>query len=186
MSIRNILSKKAKEAQVIREVSVFELVNNYENYKEYLTRTDIEKITAVKETMAEYKVERAKKSVISSVTSGARIFNDLIGDSEQEEVVILSLNTKNEVIGIDYVFKGSLNSSIAHPREIMRTVLKYPSARFMMGHNHPSGSTEPSQADITFTERMTEAGELLGIDCLDHFIVGGSEEYFSMKQEGYM
>lgn len=186
MSIRNILSNKAKESVEIKEVSITELVNNYSKYTEHLTSMDIQKIKAVKETIADYRYERAKTTSINSDTEGGRIFKDLIGDSEQEELVVISLDTKNKVIGIDHIFKGTLNSTVAHPREILRTVLKYPTARFMIGHNHPSGDLEASSADISFTERIVESGELIGIDCLDHFIVGKYEGYTSMRAEGYM
>lgn len=187
MSIRNILSKKANSSSEVNQASIVELINGYKKYTNFLTKTDIAKIEAVKETMKEYKYEEAENENISSSTKGGEVIRDLIGENEQEEVIVLSLNTKNDVIGIDRVFKGTLNSSMFHPREILRTVMSYPAARFIVGHNHPSGDLEPSEADINATERIVEAGELLGIECLDHFIVNKKENgYLSLREEGYM
>ena len=93
------------------------------------------------------------------------------------------LNTKNQIIKKEVIFKGSLNSSVAHPREIFKAAIKYSSARLIIAHNHPSGNPEPSEADLSFTKRMVEAGNIIGIELLDHFIVG-EESYISLKEYG--
>ena len=81
------------------------------------------------------------------------------------------------------IFIGGLNSAVAHPREIFREAVRFSAARVIIGHNHPSGNPEPSQADIDFTRRLMECGELMGIELLDHFIVGG-EDCLSLKEYG--
>lgn len=74
-------------------------------------------------------------------------------------------------------------TSIAHPREIFRGAVRISAARIILGHNHPSGNPEPSQADISFTKRIIECGELMGIDLLDHIVVG-EKGYISLKETG--
>lgn len=101
----------------------------------------------------------------------------------QENVVALYLNTKNDIIRKETLFVGSLNSSVAHPREIFKGAVRCSAARIILAHNHPSGNPEPSQADIDFTHRILRAGEMMGIELLDHIVVG-EDEYISMREEG--
>lgn len=100
----------------------------------------------------------------------------------QEYLTALFLNTKNEIIRRKDIFKGTVNSSVAHPREIFKEAVKYPTARIIIGHNHPSGDPEPSQADLSFTMRMIECGNLMGIELLDHLIIG-QDQYISLREE---
>lgn len=103
---------------------------------------------------------------------------------QQEHFVILGLNTKNEVMFRKTIFIGSLNASICHPREIMKELIKRSCACTILSHNHPSGDVTPSPEDIQVTERLKEAGVIVGIDVVDHIIVG-SNKYLSMKERGY-
>ncbi|MCS1384395.1 DNA repair protein RadC [Lysinibacillus sphaericus] len=103
---------------------------------------------------------------------------------QQEHFVVLGLNTKNEVTFRKTIFMGSLNASICHPREIMKELIKRSCASAILSHNHPSGDTAPSPEDIQVTERLIEAGLIIGIDIVDHIIVG-SNKYLSMKEKGY-
>ncbi|WP_374965371.1 DNA repair protein RadC [Lysinibacillus sp. RS5] len=103
---------------------------------------------------------------------------------QQEHFVVLGLNTKNEVTFRKTIFIGSLNASICHPREIMKELIKRSCASAILSHNHPSGDTAPSPEDIQVTERLIEAGLIIGIDIVDHIIVG-SNKYLSMKEKGY-
>ena len=120
--------------------------------------------------------------ITSSKMAGQWIVQEL-KDAYQEHLVALYLNTKNEIIKKKMIFIGGLNSAVAHPREIFREAVRFSAARVIIGHNHPSGNPEPSQADIDFTRRLMECGELMGIELLDHFVVGG-EEYISLKEIG--
>lgn len=122
--------------------------------------------------------------LIDSSQSAGNYFLRAMHGLEQEHVLALYLTTKNEVINLETVFKGSLNSSIVHPREIFKGAVRKSAARIILAHNHPSGHTKPSQADLDFTERVAACGDLMGIEILDHFIIGGSE-YLSLKEEGY-
>lgn len=102
-------------------------------------------------------------------------------DYLQEHLVVLYLNTKNEIIKKQTIFIGSLNQSVAHPREIFRIAVKVAAARIIVAHNHPSGNPEPSEHDCLFTQRLVECGRLLGIDVLDHLVIG-SEKYVSFQE----
>lgn len=103
----------------------------------------------------------------------------------QEHFVILCLNTKNQVIHRQTLFIGSLNSSIVHPRELFKEALRRSAASVICLHNHPSGDPSPSSEDIEVTTRLTECGRILGIDVLDHVIIG-DRKFTSLKEKGYM
>ncbi len=111
--------------------------------------------------------------------------SEQIGHNSSEALLVLALNTKNEVIAFTELFRGSLNQSIAHPREIFQFALLNNSARIICSHNHPSGNPTPSENDNAFTARLRQAGELLGIELLDHVIVTDeATKYYSYREEG--
>ena len=95
-----------------------------------------------------------------------------LADKAEEEFWIICLDTKNKPIGLHMVSRGSLNSSMVHPREVFKRAIANNSCSIILMHNHPSGNPEPSGADIDVTRRLVEAGELIGIKVLDHIIVG--------------
>lgn len=125
------------------------------------------------------------KFIIMSPEDGARYFQDILQDREQERLVAVFLDTKNAVIKHKTVFVGGLNSSIVHPREIFREAVKLSSASIIVAHNHPSGDTSPSREDISVTRRLVEAGKIMGIEILDHIIIGDGK-HTSLKEEGYL
>lgn len=104
---------------------------------------------------------------------------------QKEHFVCLFLNTKNHVLHQETLSMGSLNASIVHPREIFRAAIKHSSASVICAHNHPSGDPTPSPEDIQLTHRLVEAGQLIGIDVLDHLIIG-DRKYISLKEQGLM
>jgi len=95
---------------------------------------------------------------------------------------ILLLNTKHDVIAIENISIGSLNASIVHPREVFNRAIKRSSSAIILAHNHPSGDPKPSGEDINITKRLIEAGTIIGINVLDHIIIGDGV-YFSMKEQ---
>ncbi|WP_093072163.1 RadC family protein [Salisediminibacterium halotolerans] len=103
----------------------------------------------------------------------------------QEHFVVMYLNTKNEIIHYQTIFVGSLNSSIVHPREIFKEAFRYSAASMICAHNHPSGDTAPSPEDIDVTKRLVKAGRTIGIEVLDHLIIGDNR-YCSLKDKGYI
>ncbi|WP_391116183.1 RadC family protein [Psychrobacillus sp. L3] len=104
---------------------------------------------------------------------------------KQEHFVTLFLNVKNQILHKQTIFIGSLNASIVHPREIFREAVKRSAASIICAHNHPSGNPAPSPEDIDVTKRLLEAGQLMGIELLDHVIIG-DHQFISLKEKGYM
>ncbi|MFC3466344.1 hypothetical protein CD120_13250 [Staphylococcus saprophyticus] len=102
----------------------------------------------------------------------------------QEKFIALFLNSKNIIIKQKTIFMGTLNSAIVHPREIYSEAVKCASNAIIVLHNHPSGDTTPSLEDIKTTDRLRECGDILGIQLLDHVIIG-DHTYLSMVEEGY-
>ncbi|MBO8172541.1 MAG: DNA repair protein RadC [Bacillaceae bacterium] len=103
----------------------------------------------------------------------------------KEHFICLFLNTKNRVISRKTIFVGSLNASIVHPREIFKEAIRQSSASIICAHNHPSGDPTPSREDINVTKRLVKAGDIVGIDVLDHIIIGDTS-YVSLKEKGYI
>ena len=93
------------------------------------------------------------------------------------------LNARNQVICREDVSVGSLNASLVHPREVFVAAVGSSAASVILAHNHPSGDVTPSREDIELTKRMVQAGEIMGIEVLDHLIVG-QERFLSMKEAG--
>ena len=103
----------------------------------------------------------------------------------EENLWLITLNTKNNITGIFTVSTGSLNASIVHPREVFKRAMLQNAASIIICHNHPSGDATPSTEDINITKRLHEAGEILGIKLLDH-IVAGDNSYTSLKEKGFI
>ena len=102
-----------------------------------------------------------------------------------EQFRIILLNTKNVIIAWEEISRGSLNSSIVHPREVFARAIKRSAAAVILVHNHPSGDPAPSQEDINITRRLVEVGRLVGIEVLDHLIIGDGI-FTSLKDKGYV
>ncbi|WP_200886400.1 RadC family protein [Terrisporobacter othiniensis] len=94
---------------------------------------------------------------------------------------VVLLNTKNEVITDVDISIGTLNSSLVHPREVFREAIRRSSNKIILLHNHPSGNAEPSKEDKNITNRLKDCGELVGIEVIDHIIIGDGV-YFSFKE----
>ncbi len=139
--------------------------------------------------MTQHVMERPDlyKISITSTKSAGKFFQNEIGLDAQEVMIMVCLDTKNNITAVHRVFTGSINSSVAHPREIFRTAIMNNASRIMVAHNHPSGNTSPSEQDIRFTQKLEAAGEIVGIELLDHIIVGPNEgSYTSLREEGVL
>ncbi|MGE6229859.1 JAB domain-containing protein [Paenibacillus pasadenensis] len=122
---------------------------------------------------------------IRTPADAAALFRQFIGDCDRETFCILCLNTKNEPTAIHQVSTGTLNASLVHPRETFKLAILANSASIVACHNHPSGEPDPSPEDVDLTERLRDSGCLLGIDLLDHIILG-NENFVSLKERGLM
>ncbi|MEW6020276.1 MAG: DNA repair protein RadC [Pseudomonadota bacterium] len=108
-----------------------------------------------------------------------------IRSQDREHFLVLYLNARNVMIRQETVSVGSLNANIVHPREVFRPAIIHGAASVILAHNHPSGDVSPSREDLNLTERLVEAGRLLGIEVLDHLIVSGGR-YLSFRSESYL
>ncbi|MCU9600929.1 RadC family protein [Pallidibacillus thermolactis] len=126
-----------------------------------------------------------ERYAIRSPEDGANYVMDEMRFLNQEHFVCLYLNTKNQVIHKQTVFIGSLNASIVHPREVFREAFRRSAASIICLHNHPSGDPTPSREDIEVTRRLKECGRMIGIEILDHIIIG-DKKYVSLKEKGYL
>ena len=106
-------------------------------------------------------------------------------DLDREYVFRLDLDTRNYSTGMEIISIGTLNSTLVHPREFWKGALLRNASAVVVLHNHPSGNTEPSPEDVTLTRRLFVAGKILGIDLLDHLIIGPNG-YYSFKEHGCM
>jgi len=111
------------------------------------------------------------------------ILQDELLNADREKLVCIALNAKNSVIGINIVSVGTLTSSLASGREIFKSAILLNAASIVLSHNHPSGDSAPSREDILMTERISKAGEILGIKLLDHIIIA-EQGNFSFSQAG--
>lgn len=104
---------------------------------------------------------------------------------DREHFRVVSLSTKNHVLGISSISVGSLNSSLVHPRECFKEAIRRNSNAIILLHNHPSGDPTPSREDIDVTRRLSDGGQILGIEVLDHVIIGDNR-YISLKERGIL
>lgn len=111
-----------------------------------------------------------------------KYFHRLAIDAKQEEFHIVSLDTKNYVIDTHRITVGTLDASLVHPREVFRAAIKDAASSIILVHNHPSGDPTPSREDLAVTERLTLAGETLGIQVLDHIVLGNPDAV-SIREE---
>lgn len=107
-----------------------------------------------------------------------------IHEEPEEYMYMICMNTKNKVTGVFEISHGNVNSSIVGTREVFQKALLANAVSIILMHNHPSGDPSPSREDIEITRRMVEAGKILGIQVLDHIIIG--DRYSSLKEKGHM
>ena len=124
-----------------------------------------------------------KEIKISSPRDVSALLINEMANLNQEVFKLILLNTKNIVISTKDIFKGTLNSSVVHPREVFKEAVQRGSANIIVCHNHPSGDPNPSKEDINITIRLKECGRIMGIELLDHIIIGNNK-YVSLKEKG--
>jgi DNA repair protein RadC len=127
--------------------------------------------------------QAGKKTVVKTPEDVMGLVGVRLGGKKKEYFLALLLDTRNQLIKVAEVSVGSLDSSIVHPREVFKEAISASAAAVIFAHNHPSGDAQASPDDIKLTKRLAEAGELLGIDVLDHIVIGG-KKFLSLKREG--
>jgi DNA repair protein RadC len=126
------------------------------------------RVAALSDTTAVTKIQSADDAIVYCTKRFAR----LAADARQEEFHIVTLDTKHKVIDTHPITVGTLDASLIHPREVFRPAIKDAAAAVILVHNHPSGDATPSPQDLAVTRRLESAGELLGINVLDHIVLG--------------
>ena len=144
-------------------------------------RVDIVSTKMVKEYSILYATRK-----IESPEDATDLMKDFLEDLDREQVMLLCLNTKGEPTHISTVSTGSLTASIVHPREVFKTAIIANANRIMIFHNHPSGDPTPSNEDLAITKRLKEAGDLMGIELLDHIIIGEQGRFESLRRLNYL
>ena len=144
-------------------------------------RVDIVTVKLVRESSVLY-----KDRTIDSPADSVNLLEQFLKDEDRERFMVLCLDTKNQPTAIHTVSIGTLNSSVVHPREVFKVAILANSNAIILGHNHPSGLTDPSRQDVEVTQRLVEAGKVLGIEVLDHIIIGSNSRYVSFKEKGIL
>ncbi len=125
------------------------------------------------------------KNKVSSPKDAANILMEDLRYFDKEHFRILLLDTKGNVLSVEEISVGSLSASIVHPREVFKVAIKKSSASIILAHNHPSGDPTPSDEDIRITKRLCDVGKLVGINVLDHIIIGDGK-FYSLKENSKM
>lgn len=131
------------------------------------------------------RMSREARPLLTTPQEVADYMMDRLRFQLKEHFVTLHLDTKGRLIGEEIVSIGSLNAAIAHPREIFKTAIKKSAAAIICLHNHPSGDPTPSYEDIELTRRLVEAGQILGVEVIDHIVIG-ENCYLSLKEKGWI
>lgn len=125
------------------------------------------------------------RPIIKSPYDAAQLLMGEMSNLDREHFRVINLNTKNQVIAVDTVSIGHLSASLVHPREVFKIPIKRSAASLILVHNHPSGDITPSKEDLKVTQRLIEAGSILGVDVVDHLIFGHNN-FLSMREKGYV
>lgn len=126
------------------------------------------------------------RTVISTPEDVVALCSGQLRGLDREHFWCLALNTKNQLLKLVEVSVGSLNASIVHPRELFKEAVKVSAASVVLVHNHPTGDPTPSGADVQLTRRLVKAGDVLGIEVLDHVVIGDGGEHSSLRDLGLM
>lgn len=149
--------------------------------KIHAKRVDIVSLKLVKESSVLYETRK-----ISSPYDAYKLIKNFLIDSDREKFVVACLDTKNQPANISVISIGSVNSSIVHPREVFKVAILSNASKIICFHNHPSGNLKCSKEDENITNRLKACGEILGIELVDHIIVGDNDAYFSFKENCMM
>ena len=140
---------------------------------------------AVREETESEQIFETEKKKYNSVTSPEEMFKIIsskINNYSKEHFYVISLDIRNNYIGIDEISVGTLTASLVHPRETFESAIRRHAAHIIIAHNHPSGEVEPSEDDLKITKRLVDAGKIMGIEVLDHLIIT-EMRYLSFKEK---
>jgi DNA repair protein RadC len=131
-------------------------------------------------------VKLAERPQLRDARAAAPMLAEYIGEADREVFVVAFLTVRHRVLGLHTVSVGCLTSAVVHPREIFKPAILAGCAALLLAHNHPSGDPDPSAEDIALTRRLAAAGTLLGIEILDHLILGEGGRFVSLRDRGVL
>ena len=181
LQMANRLLTKFEGLRLLKDASINEITS----IKGIGAAKALQIIAAIELGRRIHRLQYEDRYIIRSPEDAANYVMEEMRFLTQEHFVCLYLNTKNQVIHQQTVFIGSLNASIVHPREVFKEAFRRSAASFICLHNHPSGDPGPSREDIEVTKRLNECGKLIGIELLDHLIIG-DQKFVSLKEKGYL
>jgi DNA repair protein RadC len=139
-------------------------------------------VPVVRLQMVKDRTLRTYARTVANAADAARVLREFLEGADREHFVVMTLDTKHIVTGLHVVSIGTLSATAVHPREVFKVALLANAAAVILGHNHPSGDPTPSAEDVDLTRRLVEAGRLVGIEVLDHVIVGDDVQYVSLRE----
>lgn len=141
-------------------------------------------LRVVKENGGRYDIDKT----INNPIAARNLFIEVAElDKRTEEVFVMAtIDVRNKVTGLFEVSTGTLNSSLVTPREVFKRAILQNAAGIVLGHNHPSGNTDVSSDDINITKKLVKSGKILGVNVVDHIIIGNEGNYSSMKEENHI
>ena len=153
----------------------------------YLSEEDAFQLDTVAVRLVKTREPITSEEPLTSSDAVVRALAKEMSDYDREVVGVINFDSKMRPINVNFVSAGTLNSSIAHPRELMKSAILSNAASMMMIHNHPSQDVTPSKADVEITDKMMKICDVMNIPLLDHIIIGGyGEEYFSFADKKVM
>lgn len=184
-----LLRSPSRAEAILREVPLCKLAQAH-RHELGLTPKAYERLQAsielgrrIQEAKVAYNHSNRISSTEEAVAFCQQHFSRLISDCLQEEFHIITLDTKNRFVDSHQITVGTLDASLVHPREVFRRAIKDAASSIILAHNHPSGDATPSKEDVVVTKRLTGVGETIGIDVLDHIVLG-RDKCISIREFG--
>jgi len=184
MLITNLAEDKVRHILEKHTLSTFAALS-YEQVVDLIGRTKARQWSAALEFFRRAFKKGCGILPAISCPSDAIPFLAGIKDEKKENFLCLYLNARNQIIHQEIISIGSLSASIVHPREVFGVAIQHSAASILLAHNHPSGEVAPSKDDIELTRRLVKAGEIMGLEILDHLIISAND-YVSLKERGLM
>lgn len=166
-SLESLLDASVEDLQQVKGIGVA---------KACQIKACLEIARRVNDKSLDIKQDKKKKRILSP-QEVFKILKPKLAHHKKEHFVLISFDTRNTLLSIDTISIGTLNASLVHPRELFEIAIRHHAASVIIAHNHPSGDPYPSDEDIRVTAKLQEAGKLLGIQVLDHIIVGNDSFY---------
>lgn len=151
-----------------------------------LDKHDIKQVKAVLELSRKYATRTPEIKKITNSKDAYMLLAPLMQDLDQEVIRCILLNKRRGILATPLITMGTLNSCSVDPREVFKEAIRLDAHSLIMAHQHPSGDPSPSQPDISTTERVKNAGQILGIEVIDHVIIGKEGRYFSFLDGGLL